>query len=657
MSGTYRAPNPFNDPVDDLFPEDEAPGKPFSAVPRKISAELDVEDQLIWDLRAANYSDTVIANRLIQDGFTHYKPASIASRYRRIVQKIQEQTDELLEADLTDWHEGEDDALHQAYARAEARVAAEIQAARNNLYTYTSLEVNTLIDTPRYSATACKNRLDSLHNGTARQPPELNEDPEAYALDLAVRKEEFFRQKARNQEREAQAAETAKANTPAALAKLAAKAEQDRKKAEIAAKRAAVQAEKDLKTQAHGEFVRRREDTKKAHRDEERAKVSEASRDRRILRILQRNYEDKIKDDEAMAAQERHEERRRAILPSSFGGRPIPRSTAVDDDEHDGMGDTYPDFNGDTFSSHYPTNNHTASPSPYAGSSPTNHTYDNLTSALTQRPTYLPPNVLPRPSAPPGPALPSTEHIDVSEDPALDPREIMAKPELMNLIIERGMSKNREKETKALLTRRLRESDRMATLGELHGWLRRRGLSTRGNRAELVWRLQEYDARMSRSWRPKHMATLRKSREAVRERFNKLEKEREQMLPRPGRFGVSAGGVPMRVMGGIGERGLLEGGIRETVEGRSGSLGGSNGGYSRGSEEGSEGYSRPYGPYGDVDVGHEQRGFSGTDRTPDGLSSTGRNEDDNESLFMGGQREDGPVRHEHDHEYHDGEEF
>ncbi|GAM84111.1 hypothetical protein ANO11243_021030 [Dothideomycetidae sp. 11243] len=105
------------------------------------------------------------------------------------------------------------------------------------------------------------------------------------------------------------------------------------------------------------------------------------------------------------------------------------------------------------------------------------------------------------------------------ENSGVDPREIMAKCELLALVCERGMTKNRDKETKALLSRRIRESDRSASYADIQSWLLRRGLPSTGNRAEKLWRLVEYDSTHSRSWRPKHMALLNKGRSAIAHLF------------------------------------------------------------------------------------------------------------------------------------------
>ncbi|KAF2153256.1 hypothetical protein K461DRAFT_137930 [Myriangium duriaei CBS 260.36] len=140
-----------------------------------------------------------------------------------------------------------------------------------------------------------------------------------------------------------------------------------------------------------------------------------------------------------------------------------------------------------------------------------------------------------RPSGPLPSYAPNPAYM-MADDPNTDPREIMSRSELLSLIVERGMTKNREKETKTLLNRRIRQSDHNASMVEIQNWLFKRGLSTAGNRAEKLWRLVEYDATRSRSWRPKHMATLTRGRQAVQHLFSGAGDSQRQgsvMLPRP----------------------------------------------------------------------------------------------------------------------------
>ncbi|PNS15774.1 Eukaryotic translation initiation factor 4 gamma [Sphaceloma murrayae] len=503
-----------------------------------MDVELNADDRIVVAMKRGGYSDQEIVDELVKQGFAQLQPRTISTKYQRICQRLQEYNDELLEEDLTDWHDGEDDVLRQAYARAEQQVTTELQAIREKLFIYTSLEVNRHTDRPRFSAKACKNRLEALADGSARPPPELDPDPDARKRETAARKKAYFEHKVAELRRSAQEEEDRKNSTPSAIAKAARKAEADKKKAQLAEERAAQKAKTDARIRAETAARELREQVRREHRQEERSKAAEEVNDRRVLKILQRNYEDKIADFEAMEAEREAEDRRRSLQGYHHGVGAMSRSSLP-------YGSVDPSING--LQSPHIENVSCRFDSPYDPDSAQSYPPDAHT-PLPQGPGYnssfRAPSVNPRgfatPAPPHGaPRSSPTSHVLVADDPSLDPREIMAKPELMAIVIERGMSKNREKETKGLLARRLRESDRMASSAELHKWLRRRGLSTKGNKAELIWRLQEYDARTSRSWRPKHMAVLRKSRDAVRAGFGSgMQGMREGgvKLPRPGKF-------------------------------------------------------------------------------------------------------------------------
>jgi len=58
-------------------------------------------------MKRQGFSDKQISDRLKREGLTDYQPASIGSRYKRIQQKITNVNDELLDEELSDWHDGE----------------------------------------------------------------------------------------------------------------------------------------------------------------------------------------------------------------------------------------------------------------------------------------------------------------------------------------------------------------------------------------------------------------------------------------------------------------------------------------------------------------------------------------------------------------------
>ena len=78
-------------------------GRP--ALAKKVTAEMDSDDELIVQMKQARYQEKDIAQRLIDEG--HYHPKTIGTRWARLKKVMQVRNDELLDADLTDWHEGD----------------------------------------------------------------------------------------------------------------------------------------------------------------------------------------------------------------------------------------------------------------------------------------------------------------------------------------------------------------------------------------------------------------------------------------------------------------------------------------------------------------------------------------------------------------------
>lgn len=76
-------------------------------VSRRIVPNYDSEDEIIVDMKQAGYPDEAVVKRLIEESRTRYDPKSIASRWQRIRKAVQAAEDELLDEELTDWHEGE----------------------------------------------------------------------------------------------------------------------------------------------------------------------------------------------------------------------------------------------------------------------------------------------------------------------------------------------------------------------------------------------------------------------------------------------------------------------------------------------------------------------------------------------------------------------
>ena len=77
------------------------------AIAKKITADLDSEDEMIVEMRDKGIPDRDIAQTLREEGRTRYSAKTIQSRYIRIKAALAARHDKLLDDELTDWHEGE----------------------------------------------------------------------------------------------------------------------------------------------------------------------------------------------------------------------------------------------------------------------------------------------------------------------------------------------------------------------------------------------------------------------------------------------------------------------------------------------------------------------------------------------------------------------
>lgn len=80
-------------------------GRP--ALAKKVTADLDSDDELIVRMKNAKYLEKDIAQRLADEGRIKYNAKTIGTRLARIRKKLQERNDKLLDAELTDWHDGD----------------------------------------------------------------------------------------------------------------------------------------------------------------------------------------------------------------------------------------------------------------------------------------------------------------------------------------------------------------------------------------------------------------------------------------------------------------------------------------------------------------------------------------------------------------------
>ncbi len=80
-------------------------GRP--AIAKKVTADMDSDDELIFSMKNAKYLEKDIAKRLADEGRMKYNPKTIGTRWARLKRAMQAKQDELLDGDLTDWHDGD----------------------------------------------------------------------------------------------------------------------------------------------------------------------------------------------------------------------------------------------------------------------------------------------------------------------------------------------------------------------------------------------------------------------------------------------------------------------------------------------------------------------------------------------------------------------
>ena len=80
-------------------------GRP--ALHKRVVADMDSDDDLIVQMKQTRHTQQEIADRLKAEGRVVYNPKSIDGRWARLKKVLRDKNDELLDAEMTDWHEGD----------------------------------------------------------------------------------------------------------------------------------------------------------------------------------------------------------------------------------------------------------------------------------------------------------------------------------------------------------------------------------------------------------------------------------------------------------------------------------------------------------------------------------------------------------------------
>ncbi|KAF2204982.1 hypothetical protein GQ43DRAFT_363423 [Delitschia confertaspora ATCC 74209] len=159
-------------------------GSTLPAYHKKVSHELDSDDELMVTMRDKGYTDQQIADRLAREGRCRYDRKSIGTRIGCIKLAQAAHIDRLLEEGYKVWEFEDDQLLMKAYELADIEVRYDIERIRAWRFRKVSEQMRRLSKDALFSAKACQERYRAIMNGTAGIPTDLDDDPDARRQEL-----------------------------------------------------------------------------------------------------------------------------------------------------------------------------------------------------------------------------------------------------------------------------------------------------------------------------------------------------------------------------------------------------------------------------------------------------------------------------------------
>lgn len=170
-------------------------------------------DETILRMKEAGYSTKEIAEYLRKEsnGEVDYDPKTIGTRYTRINKLLEEQAEQRIDDELTDWHEGEDEELLEVEAQVRVEIRQEMAKLKAKRWELVAHKLQSKLKKGiAYSAGSCQKRYVALQNDTATIPIELDDNPEqrliqrqqkSIRLVEQIHKAEFAKEEAKNKKK------------------------------------------------------------------------------------------------------------------------------------------------------------------------------------------------------------------------------------------------------------------------------------------------------------------------------------------------------------------------------------------------------------------------------------------------------------------------
>lgn len=344
----------------------------------------------------------------------------------------------------------QDESLEQAVKAIDAKIDKEIAKLRDKKWQQVAFHVADLIQKKKYTAKLCRERYNSLMDGTALKPIELDSDQDGRA-------EMRGNRIATNRRLREEAA-------------AAAQLEEQQKMAERLAKKEAREANAVIKV------------TKAQQKKIDAEKIANmkkaAIEQRKTQRLILAQWAAYNKAESAWLLRKKKAE---MVLCNKLLGLPAGyrRTKTMEEDDEGEMTDRETDegalYDSDVGASNRITRKHARN----SGSGSDNPTPNKRVAGSTP-----------------------VKHVGVGEAEVTDetrasPRSAMTLAELNNVLIRRDLPRSSGRQSHEQVVARLHAEDQSATNSVLNDLLKASGLETRGNKQEKIERLQAYDVSRS----------------------------------------------------------------------------------------------------------------------------------------------------------------
>ncbi|KAM0721156.1 hypothetical protein Q7P37_003443 [Cladosporium fusiforme] len=442
-----------------------------AAGPKPIKANYDDDDARIVDLKQQGWSDEFVARKLAEEGRIRYVGRTVGSRWLRIRKALEAKEEEILEDNMSDWHDGEDERLEQAVQEIDNKIDKEIAKLRDKKWLQVAAHVADLIQKKKYTAKLCRERYDGLMDGTALKPIELDSDQEGRA---EMRANRIATNKRLREEAAAMAAQEEELKKAARITK---------KEAQAANK--AVKITRAQKKKVEMEKIAKMKEAALAQLKAQKAVIAQWAAYNKVesLWIVRKKKTEmrllnKLLD-----------------LPASHRA-PRSKNANVEDDEGemtDRITDEEPEMDNNNAANNNAANTNNKSnatttqvngkhgrESGSGSDAPLKKRLRNSSSAKSMSPKHI-----------------AVGEAEVTDETRANPRAVMTLAELNSVLVRRDLLRASSQETQEQVVARLHMEDKMATVSTLNAMLKASGLETKGGKQAKIDRLQAYDVSRS----------------------------------------------------------------------------------------------------------------------------------------------------------------